>query len=104
MKFRQLHPATAEIREAMAWYRERSLRTAENFWLRLQDARRSIALFPLAAPLVAARTRRFILTGFPYDLIYSVLADEIVIVAASHHSRNPGYWKDRLPNFPCAAT
>jgi toxin ParE1/3/4 len=96
MKFRQLRPATAEVREAMAWYRVRSLRSMENFWLRMQDARRSIALFPLAAPLVAARTRRFILTGFPYDLIYSVLADEIVIVAVSHHSREPGYWKDRL--------
>ena len=84
------------MREAMLWYRERSPRAAENFWLRIQDARRSIALFPLAAPLVAKRTRRFILTGFPYDIIYSVLPNEIVIVAVSHHSRRPGYWKDRL--------
>lgn len=81
MKFRQLRVATEEMREAMSWYRARSPRAAENFWLRVQDARRSIALFPLAAPLISARTRRFILTGFPYDLIYAVLAEEIVIVA-----------------------
>lgn len=96
MKFRLLPAATAEIREAIAWYRERSPRAAENLWLRIQDARRSIALFPLAAPMSGQRTRRFILTGFPYDLIYSVLPDEIVIVAFAHHSRQPRYWKDRL--------
>ncbi len=29
------------------------------------------------------------------SLIYAVLGDEILIVALAHHSRRPGYWKDR---------
>lgn len=68
MKVRLLRSAGAELREAMAWYRERSPRTAENLWLRVQDARRSILLFPYAAPPIGPRARRFILSGFPYDL------------------------------------
>ncbi len=96
MKVRQLSVASAELREAMAWYRERSPRAAENLWLRVQDARRSILLFPHAAPLIGQRARRFILSGFPYDLIYCELLDDILIVAFAHHSRRPGYWKDRL--------
>ena len=40
--------------------------------------------------------RRFILPGYPYDLIYAVLAEEIVILAVAHHSRQPGYWQERL--------
>jgi len=96
MKVRQLTMASAELREAMAWYRERSPRAAENLWLRVQDARRSILLFPHAAPLMERRARRFILSGFPYDLIYSVRSDEIVIPAFAHHSRRPGYWENRL--------
>ena len=101
MRVRQLSVATVELRKAMAWYRERSPRAAENLWLRVQDARRSIVLFPCAAPLIERRVRRFILSGFPYDAIYSTLADEIVIVVFAHHSRRPGYWKDRLDAVAC---
>ncbi len=97
MKVRLLPPATTELSEAMAWYRERSPRAAEAFWLRVLEARRSIVLFPHAAPLMDQRIRRFILSGFPYDLIYSALADEILIIAYAHHSSRPGYWKARLP-------
>lgn len=96
MRVRALSVASAELHEAMAWYRQRSPRAAENLWLRVQDARHSILLFPYAAPLIEQRARRFILAGFPYDLIYSVLQDEIVIVAFAHHSRSPLYWRKRL--------
>lgn len=96
MKIRQLQVASIELREAIAWYRERSPRAAENFWLRVRDAQHSVLLFPHAAPMIGKAARRFILSGFPYDLIYCVLPDEILIVGYAHHSRRPGYWKDRL--------
>jgi plasmid stabilization system protein ParE len=99
MKIRQLRVASIELSQAMTWYRERSPRTAENLWLRIQDARRSILLFPHAAPRIGQTARRFILSGFPYDLIYCVLPEEILIVALAHHSRHPDYWKDRLRNI-----
>ena len=88
--------ATAELSEALSWYRDRSLRVAEELWLRVRDARRSILLYPLASPLIERRARRFILSGFPYDLVYVVIDEEIVIVAFAHHSRQPRYWKSRL--------
>ena len=50
MRVRQLSVASAELREAMTWYRQRSPRAAENLWLRIQDARRSILLFPPPLP------------------------------------------------------
>lgn len=96
MKVRQLQAATDELWEAMAWYRSRSPRAAENLWLRVQDARRSILMFPHAAPKIGRQARRFILAGFPFDLVYCVLPDEILIVAYAHHSRRPTYWRDRL--------
>ncbi len=95
MKVRLLRAAGVELREALAWYRERSQLAAENLWLRVQDARRSIVLFPQAAPLIGQRSRRFILAGFPYDLIYCARPEEIVIVAFAHHSRRPDYWNHR---------
>ena len=96
MRIRLLSVASGELEESLAWYRERSPRAAEAFWLRIQEAKRSITLFPEAAPPILGRARRFILSGFPYDLVYSVRPDEIVILALAHHSRRPGYWKSRL--------
>lgn len=96
MKVRLLKIASLELSEALSWYRERSQHVAEDLWLRVRDARRSILLYPLASPLIERRVRRFILPGFPYDLIYVVFDDEIVILAFAHHSRQPLYWKSRL--------
>jgi hypothetical protein len=33
---------------------------------------------------------------FSFSLIYSVEANEILIVAVAHHGRRPGYWNDRV--------
>jgi toxin ParE1/3/4 len=32
---------------------------------------------------------------FPYWLVYMVSEDEIRVLAVAHHSRRPGYWKER---------
>jgi len=47
MKVRFLAVASAELAEALAWYRERSPRAAEGLWLRVQDARMSMRPVPL---------------------------------------------------------
>jgi plasmid stabilization system protein ParE len=96
MNIRQLTAATTELREALEWYRTRSPRAAAELWLRVQDARRSITIFPNAAPAMGPKTRRFILSGFPYDVVYRVTSDEILIIAYAHHSRRPIYWASRL--------
>lgn len=100
MRVRFLSTASVELAEALAWYHERSPRAAEGLWLRIQDARRSLALFPHAAPPISLNARRFILSGYPYDLVYSVRADEIVVLAVAHHSRQPEYWAGRLRQLP----
>lgn len=100
MNFRLLSVASVELAEALAWYRKRSPRAAEGFWLRIQDARRSIVLFPQAAPLISDQARRFIVSGYPYDIVYAVRTDEVVVLAVAHHSRRPEYWADRLRQLP----
>lgn len=99
MNIRLLSIAGIELAEAMAWYRERSPRAAEGFWLKVQEARRSMALFPLASPTITGNVRRFILSNYPYDLIYAIRPAEIVILAVAHHSRQPGYWLERLESL-----
>jgi hypothetical protein len=39
--------------------------------------------------------RQKVLHRFPFALIYEIDADEIRVFAVAHHSRRPGYWRDR---------
>lgn len=40
-------------------------------------------------------TRRILLHGFPYQIVYRLRPAEIVIVGVAHMKRRPGYWKKR---------
>lgn len=35
-------------------------------------------------------------TGFPFEIIYLLLKDEVLVVAYAHERRLPGYWADRI--------
>ena len=44
---------------------------------------------------MAARPTSFRLRRFPFSLIYTVMGDQLRILAVAHHSRRPGYWRNR---------
>lgn len=49
------------------------------------------------APLSGVKgAKRLILKRFPYDLIVVERADEAILIAVAHHSRRPGYWRQRI--------
>lgn len=39
--------------------------------------------------------RKLALQGFPYDLIYRIESNTVIILAVSSHSRQSGYWAGR---------
>ena len=50
---------------------------------------------PAIGKPVLNQARSMPLQGFPFDLVYRVLPDRLVIVALANHSRRPGYWAGR---------
>lgn len=98
---RILEEAAEEAIEAAAWYeRERAglgvefsdaVDTAIDL---LEDEIVPLMTMPGAAG--ARGAKRLVLKRFPYDIVVSELPEEIVVVALAHHSRRPGYWRDRL--------
>lgn len=40
-------------------------------------------------------TRRLLLRRFPFDVVYIIENEKLVLVALAHHRRKPGYWQDR---------
>ena len=100
MTLRFLPEAEAELRAAAQVYADVRMELAERFLDSIAAAQREIAVRPLRFPVpVHIRTtrqiRRALVNGFPYALIYEVRERELLVLAVSHVSRRPGYWKKR---------
>ena len=92
-----LHPeAEGDLREAAEFYRERAGNSlSQSFLTEFEKAVNTLLRYPeLGAPW-RGNTRRYIMSRFPYSLIYTVFGEEIRIFAVAHHSRRPGYWRRR---------
>ena len=89
--------AAEDVREARAFVASRfgaQVRNGLN-----AELRRAIALLrerPFAGKPAGHTAREYVLDGYPYSLVYSVEADEVVIAALYHHSREPTFWHSRF--------
>lgn len=89
--------AEAEFSDAVIRYEEERAGRGVRFRDAVHAARDLIAANPgIGGRVRRTNCRRYILTGFPYSVIYTEGADTIEIVAVAHHRRRPGYWRDRL--------
>jgi len=55
-----------------------------------------LPLSPMPGIVGTKGIKRLILKRFPYDIVVRDDDAEIVIIAVAHHSRIPGYWKNRI--------
>lgn len=88
-----LAAARTEIREALDWYLDRSPRAADRFLSEIDTAVILIRESPEAWSEFEPGTRRYVLNGFPYSIIYRDVGEVLQIVAVAHHKRRPGYWR-----------
>jgi toxin ParE1/3/4 len=90
--------AESELDEARAYYRQVSLVAADEF---LAEVRRVLALIADNPAQWSPyeeddRYRFFSLKNYSYVIYYRMVdADTVRVVAVSHSSRRPGYWKGR---------
>jgi plasmid stabilization system protein ParE len=97
MTFRFLTPALAEIREAAEFYEGRVPGLGADFLDEVDAALARILKFPDAWGSLGRGFRRCNLRRFPFSVIYSVHADqEIIVVSVFHQSREPRAWQDNL--------
>lgn len=88
--------ADLEINEAAEWYEARGQGLAVEFLRVLDACIESIRRDPLLYPVVHDQARRAMLRRFPYGVVYTVVEDEVVIIACFHSRRDPKHWQDRL--------
>lgn len=92
------HPeARREYLAAVSYYEQRRLGLGSKFTLEVETAIARILDAPMRWPLVEQDVHRCLTHKFPYGILYTIERDCILIVAVMHCSREPGYWKERLP-------
>ena len=88
--------ALKEYDEACHWYGERSSRATQNFEIAVDEAVARIANSSESLPKISGNYRWASVRHYPYTLVFRHRRpDHVVIVAVSHTSRRPGYWRRR---------
>jgi toxin ParE1/3/4 len=100
-RMRLLEEASQEATEAAAWYEHERAGLGRDFAQAIEAALDLlqddiIPLTPMPGAAGARGTKRLILKRFPYDVVVQERPGEIIVVAMAHHSRRPGYWRNRL--------
>jgi plasmid stabilization system protein ParE len=87
--------AREDIREAFAWYEERSTGLGFGFLRSLRAALAPIARSPQQFPVVLDDIRRARLRRFPYSVFYVALPELTSVIAVMHDRRDPRRWHER---------
>jgi toxin ParE1/3/4 len=87
--------AQAELLETSAYYEARARGLGGRFLDSVERELRLLENHPEAGPRLHGETRRLVLRGFPYSLLYEVRESEVRILAVSHQKRRPLYWVGR---------
>lgn len=96
MNCKFLYPAEIELDEAIKYYNYQLPGLGYRFYQEISSAIERIKIMPEAWTKLGNRTRRYLLKGFPYSLLYVFDEKEILVTAIAHHHRNPKQFIDRL--------
>ena len=95
MNIRLLEPAQAELDEAIGWYAEQAPGLGDALLLETLKVLKLIEQFPQAWHPLTPEIRRCRLKRFPYSVVYTLGAGDILVIAVAHQHRKPNYWRNR---------
>lgn len=91
------HPeAQTELTESAFYYEQRRPNLGIRFLIAVEACEQIISARPAIGSPFELGSRRFLVKGFPYQLIYKEYDDHLFIFAVAHCSRKPGFWKARI--------
>lgn len=92
----EFHPDVAhEIKSSFQWYQNQADGLGQDYLSELESSFQTIRELPKTWPKFEMGLRRFLLSKFPFSVIYQSNVNTIFIVAVMHNSRKPGYWSNR---------
>lgn len=91
------HPdVSLEIKSSFEWYESLAKGLGEDFLTELEASYETVAEHPHTWPKFQFGFRRFVLSRFPFSVIYRLKNQTIFVIAIMHNNRKPGYWADRI--------
>jgi hypothetical protein len=98
---RILQEAAAEAAAATDWYERERPGLGSEFAAAVDAAidlieEDILPLSPLPGRSGTKGVKRLILRRFPFDIIVIERTGEAIVIAVAHHSRSPGYWRERI--------
>lgn len=92
----RFHPeANSEMMEAAAFYESQQPDLGKHFLSSVQDALNQIQINPLLYPVAHLDVRRCITKTFPFNVLFRIAPDQVIVMAVMHQRRQPEYWKNR---------
>ena len=96
MTFRFLPPAEAELFEGVSYYSAIRSELGGRFEQAVAQAVRNLVAHPERGALRSKSTRRWLVKGFPFGIIYRISESGVLIVAIAHQRKKPEYWVGRI--------
>jgi toxin ParE2 len=96
MSFRFLAPAEAELLEAISYYLAIRPELGTKFEQAVAEAIRSAVAHPERGAPRAKSTRRWLVKGFPFAIVYRANESGLLIVAVAHQRKRPAFWAGRI--------
>jgi len=91
------HPdVSIDIKGSYEWYEKQIKGLGSSFIQELESSYEKISNFPKTWSTFNYGFKRFILSRFPFSIIYKEKESEILTIAVMHNSRKPNYWIKRL--------
>jgi len=87
--------ARKEFFEASEYYEEQVIGLGDDFIDEVEKVLDVIEQYADSGTKITKTERRFLVSRFPYGIIYSVEKDQSTIFAVMDLRRNPRYWKSR---------
>lgn len=108
-KLRILDEAAREVEAAAEYIEEQRTGYGRLFVQAYEKKLAQITRFPASGPALTDTVsgyelRTFWIRRFGYSIIVGVIEGAPTIIAVMHHSREPGYWQDRLTIASTTAT
>ena len=87
--------AREDMDEILKWYSNQKVELAKSFWESLSETIYLIQQHPFHYPVIFKQFRKAVLNVFPYCVYFRVDKKSVVVLAVTHHKRNPKIWKKR---------
>jgi hypothetical protein len=87
--------ARLEFLSEVIYYSDTEAGLGARFSVAVEEATVRALAFPSSGSPYRSNTRRVLVNGFPFSLVYRPEPGGIVIFAVAHHARRPYYWQSR---------